>query len=124
MRNFQEKRGLKTILQSKPALILLGIIILAFAWSIIGLARKAEDTAKNKKNAEDKIVELQKEQDKLSPIIQKLQTDQGKEAAIRENLGWGKPGEGLVVIVDDPSTTTTAEVKQNSFLDFFKNLFK
>lgn len=124
MRNFQEKRGLRAILQSKPALILLGVVILAFAWSIIGLAGKTEDTAKNKKNAIDKIAELQQEQDKLSFDIQNLQTDQGKEAAVRENLGWGKPGEGMIVVVDDKTQPNVKETQQTGFFSFLKNLFK
>lgn len=124
MRNFQEKRGIKAILQSKPALFLLGAIILAFAWSIIGLVGKAEDTVKNKNIAADKITELQKEQDKLSSDIQNLQTDQGKEAAVREKFGFGKPGEGMIVVVDDPNSSAGAGAKQNGFFDFFKNFFK
>ena len=111
-------------MQSKPALIIFGIVILAFAWSIIGLVGKAEDTAKNKKNVADKIAELQKEQDKLSSDIQNLGTDQGKEAAIREKFGFGKAGEGMVVVVDDKNTTAVQDSKPNNFIDFLKNLFK
>ena len=55
MRNFQEKKGWRNVMQSKPALMLLGIVVLAFAWSVVGLVGKMRETVKNKTIVEDKI---------------------------------------------------------------------
>ena len=101
MKNFQEKRRLKQIMQSKPVLVLLGIMIFIFAWSVCGLVGKMQETIKNKKIAENKINDLQKEKTELLSNINQLKTDKGVEENIREKYGLAKEGEGMVVIVDD-----------------------
>ena len=101
MRNFQKKRNWGKIMQSKPVLILLGILVLFFAWNILGFWNKMRETAKNKKIAEENLVSLQKQKDQLSSEINSLNTEEGKEAFIRENYGLVKQGEGEIVIVDN-----------------------
>ncbi len=124
MKNFQEKRRFRAILESRPVLALLLIMTLVFAWSVMGIVSKAVEASKNKKIAEDKIAELQKNQEKLSADIQNLQTDKGKEAAVREKFGLVKDGEGIIVVVQDKNQPETTAPKQNGFFSFFKNLLK
>ncbi len=125
MRNFQEKRGIKEIMKSKPALVLLGFIILIFTWSVLKLAGQMQETAQNKKLAEEKIAELTQAQIKLASDIDNLQTVDGKEEIIRDKFGLAKPGEGLIVVVDDQNDA----VDQNSqndigFWNRIKSWFK
>ena len=125
MRNFQEKNKLKKIMQSKPILIILAIIVILFIWNIVGLTGKLQETYKNKKIEQEKISDLEKRKEKLSTDIEKLGTDKGKEEAIRENFGMVKDGEQVIVIVDDKNQAETPEESQNKgFFSFFKNLFK
>ena len=125
MRSFQEKKKWRKVMESKPMLIFLGIVILVFAYSVFGLVGRVQETQKNKNIAVDKINQLQQERDKLTSDIQKLNTDEGKEEAIREKFGMAKDGEGLVVVTDDKNAPLpTTENKPNSFSSFFKNLFK
>ena len=114
MRNFQEKSKLRHIMQSKPVLVLLGIIILIFAWSIIQLIGKAGETAKNRKIAEDKIIELHKGKEKLSSDIAKLNTDSGIEENIREKFGLAKEGKSMIVIVEDKNLSEKEKIKLDS----------
>jgi cell division protein FtsB len=125
MRNFQQKRIWRDVLESKPVLIILGIGILIFAWSILGFWGRMEDTARNKKIAEDKITALQEQKDKLTSQINDLNTDEGKEKVFRENYGLAKDGEEEIVVEDD-QTAPLAPVPDASsgFFGFFKNLFK
>ncbi|MFA6274399.1 MAG: septum formation initiator family protein [Candidatus Paceibacterota bacterium] len=125
MRNFQKKNKLKNILQSKPVLIFLVILVFVFAWSAIGLISKAKETAKNKKIAETKIEELLKQKEKLTSDIEKLNTEKGVEESIREKFGWAKEGENLIVVVDDKNEVKNLEEEnQKGFFNFLKNLFK
>jgi cell division protein FtsB len=124
-RNFQEKRSLKHILQSKPVLILLSIMVLVFAWSVLGLLGRMQETAQNKKIAEDKITELQKRKGSLSSEIDDLKTEQGVEENIREKFGLAKDGEGMIIIEDDKNQVATPPgAESNAFFSFFKNIFK
>lgn len=112
-------------MQSKPVLVFLGIIILVFAWSVLGLVGKMQETIKNKKIADDKIQELQKEKEKLLSDINELKTDKGVEKSIREKFGLAKEGEGMVVVVDDKNPPVAGEdAGKKGFFSFLKNLFR
>lgn len=125
MRNFQEKRRYKQIMRSKPVLMLLGIIIVVFAWSIFGLVGKMQETIKNKKIGEDKVQELQTSKEKLSEEINKLQTEKGIEENIRKNYDVVKDGEGMIVVVEDKNLPEVqTENKSIGFFSFFKSWFK
>ena len=124
MRNFQEKRGLRRIMQSWLILILLGVIIFVFAWSVIQLIGKAKETAKNKNIAEDKIAELKKGKEQLSFDIAKFQTDKGIEENIREKFGLVKEGENMIMIIEDKNLPEKEKVEPKGFFSFLKNWFK
>jgi len=124
MRNFQRKRGWKNIMQSKPVLILLGILILIFTWNILGFWNKMEETSKNKKIIEDKVVSLHQKKENISSEINSLNTDQGKEKFIRENYGLVKEGEDMIVVVEDKTPPETLKADSSSgFFSFLKNWF-
>jgi len=125
MINFQRKRVWRNIVQSKPVLILLGILILIFVWNILGFWSKMEETSKNKKTVEDKVVALKQQKEKLSSDINSLETDQGKEKLFRENFGLAKEGENMIVVVEDKNPPATPKTASSSgFFSFFRNLFK
>ncbi|MBI3888176.1 septum formation initiator family protein [Candidatus Nomurabacteria bacterium] len=124
MRNFQQKRGWRNIFQSKPVLALFGILILVFAYNILGLWNKMQDTEKNKKIAEDKVAELLQQKKKLTTDINSLNTTEGKEKLFRENFGLAKDGEDLIVVVDDKNSPAVPKPASSGFFGFLKNLFK
>jgi len=125
MRKFQEKNKFKNFMRSKPVLVLLTIILIAFVWNIVNLTIKLEDTYKNKKIEQEKISDLENRKAKLSTDIDKLNTDKGKEEAIRENFGMVKEGEQVIVVVDDKNQTTDEPKSENKgFFSFLKNIFK
>ena len=125
MRTFQEKNKWRKVMESKPMLILFGIVLLAFAYSVFGLVNKASDSMKNKDLVKERVVQLQKEKEKLTKDIEKLNTDKGKEEAVREKFGMAKDGEEMIVVVDDKDTVEIPKEGQSTgFFSFFKNLFK
>ncbi len=125
MRSFQKKGKLKYIMQSKLFLILLGIVILSFFFSMFGFMGKMEETSKNRKIIESKITELEKSKKELSSEIDKLKTEKGIEESIREKFGLAKEGENMIMITDDKSSE---EIKKETdspwFFSFFENFFK
>jgi cell division protein FtsB len=123
MRNFQQKRGFKYYMQSRPVLILLAIIVILFAWKILGLVNKLQETYKDKKIEEQKISDLEQRKAQLSGDINKLNTDKGKEEVIRNNFGMVKEGEQEIVIVDDKNQTASPQ-PQGGFFAWLKNLFR
>jgi cell division protein FtsB len=125
MQNFQGKKGFKYFMRSRPVLVVLTIILIVFVWKVVSLTGKLQETYKNKKIEQEKILDLQKRKEKLSGDILKLNTDKGKEEIIRENFGLVKEGENVIVIIDDKEKTEApAEPKNKGIFSFFKNIFK
>jgi len=127
MRSFQQKRGFKNIVYSRPVLAVLLLLVVIFAWSVVGFMGKMQATIENRKIAENKIVELEKQKEQLSSDIAKLKTEGGVEESIRDKFGLAKEGEGEIVIVEDKNLLS-APVPASSgffpFLFFWKNWFK
>ncbi|MEX2028314.1 MAG: septum formation initiator family protein [Candidatus Curtissbacteria bacterium] len=128
MRNFQRKRGWTNVLYSKPVLIFLGILVLFFAWNVFGFMGKMEITRENRKLAENKVTELEREKAKLSADIARLGTEKGIEETIRDKFGLVKEGEGLIIVIEDKNAPQI-EIEENtggifSMFYFWKNWFK
>jgi len=125
MKNFQKKNNFKYFLQSKPILFLFGILIVFFTWKMIGFFDKMQDTIKNKKIIEDKILELGRDKEKLTYDITNLNTNKGIEENIREKFGFVKEGEDMILVVDDKNLLEKKEENsERGFFSFFKKLFK
>lgn len=125
MRNFERNRGRKNIMESTPALIVLGIVVLVFSWSVMRFWSKMADTRKNKEIAEAKTEELQAQKMALRGDLEKLRTDRGKEEFFRENYGLAKAGEEVIVIVDNEEAAEAPERGAiSSFFSFFLNLLR
>ncbi len=124
MKSFQQKRNLRNIIYSRPVLMLLSVLVLFFAWNVLGFWNKMEETSKNKKIAEDKIAKLEQQKEKFLSDINDLKTDQGKEKIFRENFGLAKEGENLIVIVEEKNLPTIKNTLSDGFFSFLKNWFK
>lgn len=125
MRNFQKNGRLKHLMQSKTFLIFFGIIIIIFFHSMFGFVGKMEETIKNKKIVEDKIIELEKSKEKLNSDIVKLKTDKGIEENIREKFGLVKEGENMILVVEDKNLKKEQrETNSADFWSWFRGLFK
>ncbi len=127
MEDFQQKKRWRSVLESKPVLICLVILLLLFAWGVIGLFNKMQMTRENRRLAENKLMESQKKKEIFSNDVAKLQSQEGIEESIREKFPVVKEGEELIVVVDDkntPPVEATAYHGFFSFLFFWKNWFK
>ncbi|MEK7071603.1 MAG: septum formation initiator family protein [Patescibacteria group bacterium] len=125
MRNFKGKKGLGDILESKPVLAFLSILVLVSAWSLIGFWGRMEETKKNRKISEEKFSELEKAKTKLEADIVKLESERGIEEVLREDFGLAREGEGMIIVVEDLNPVDGEEGKNKSgFFNFLRNLFR
>jgi len=122
VKDFQNKSK-NGILYSLPVLVLFLVILVLFATGIIDFANKAKDAYQNRKIAEEKILELKERKTKLESDIGELNTDLGKERVFRENYGLGKPGEKVIIVVEDTSKESPKESSKTGFFDYFMDLF-
>lgn len=95
---------------SMRRLLMLGLVVLilfaaAGVWSAY---QKERESAALRVESQNSLENLSSEHDQLVANIATLQTDRGKEAALRQEYAVGKKGEQLVIIVG-PSTDTPAQ---------------
>lgn len=124
MKNFQRGINFRNILQSRPVLVLLGLLIIFLAVGVFNLMGKMRVTIENKRLVENKVIELEKERIKLSTDIAKLKTESGIEENIRQKFGLAKEGEGMIIVIDDQNKIVNEEIEKGGFFSFFTNLFK
>ncbi|MBP6866555.1 MAG: septum formation initiator family protein [Candidatus Pacebacteria bacterium] len=122
MKDFQRKSK-NGVLYSLPVLALFFVILVLFATGIIDFANKAKDAYENRKIAEEKISELKERKTQLESDIGELNTDLGKERVFRENYGLGKPGEKVIIVVENTNKENPEESTKTGFFDYFMDLF-
>ncbi|OGG54294.1 hypothetical protein A3C20_01650 [Candidatus Kaiserbacteria bacterium RIFCSPHIGHO2_02_FULL_55_25] len=79
------------------ALFVLVVVAISGVWSVY---QKERESLQLRSEAESQYNMLSQQQAQLQSDIANLETDRGKEAALRQQYAVGKKGEGLIVIVD------------------------
>ena len=127
MAELQKNRDSKNVWHSPLVLFVLLCVVLVFSYNMIGLIKKAHQTAKEKNVVLQQINDLNQRQTSLQSNINQLQNDAGVEQTIRNKYQLVKPGEQMVVIVDPNQTATgtpAAQSQSTGFIAWFKSLFK
>ena len=126
MAEFNKKKDKYPFWHSPLILAVLFAVLVIFAYNMVGLVRRERETNKNKVLELNKIEELRSRQASLSSDIDKLKTDRGVEDTIRDKFQVAKPGEQMVVIVDDKSADDSNPPlpEDHSFWGFIKNMFE
>ena len=122
MKNFQEDTLKDRLIRSKIVLLIFLCFLCFFLYNVIKFSVKAFETRENRKTAEEKVTQLQKERDRLTLEIERLNTDAGVEENIRNKFALAKDGEGLIVVLDDE--TPPVQKTKITFWMRVKNLFK
>jgi len=102
-------------------LLMLGILILILfaidgVWTIY---LKDKESLVQRREAEVDLKDLAQRKDRLTADIRSLDTDRGKEEALRGQYEIGKQGEGLIIIVDEKPATTTPPVEKKWYEKVF-----
>lgn len=127
MVEFRKRQKIRNIIYSKVTLFFLFLILVLFARSTYGLWQKERDTKKTVNDAKVELSSLIEKEASLSSRVASLKTERGVEEAIRGKFKVAKPGEGVVVVVnqkEDTNSTISDPGGFRGFLNQFLNLFK
>lgn len=106
----------------RQGVITSGLLLVAF-WLgglIWGLASKAEVAMMEAKEVQGQYEALEARRQKLQANVAALETDLGKDAAIRTAFGVARPGEEVIVVVPPaPATTTPNKTWWQKVRDWF-----
>jgi len=128
MREFKKHRSkraelLNFCLRFAGALLLLAftVVMVRAAWDMYGRLNTA--TA-GQQDAEARLATLEAQKKTISASVGQLSSPRGQEALLREHYGVVKPGEGVVQIVAQASTTASGNTAQKGWLKaLFHTLF-
>lgn len=98
---FQERKKLRKIIYSKVTLLVLFIILVAIGRGAWGVHQKALIAQTEREIALRSLAEIQSRTAELETSLVQLKSKQGIESAVRQKYSVGKPGEEVVVVVDD-----------------------
>ena len=100
------------------ALAILVIFVSGAAWNIY---RKDKEAAQLREQAETQLADLEERQARLTEDYEKLKTERGLEAALREQYAVGAAGEELIIIVE-PERPEPVQAT-SSVLQWIKDVF-
>ena len=90
--------------------ILIGVLLFAAFWlvSLIwGLVGKAQIAVLQANNAKRQYQTLEERRTALEANLSALETERGRDAAIRTTFGVARPGEEVIVVVPPATSTPT-----------------
>lgn len=101
MRELRTRQKVKRFLFSAPVALLLLLMLVFLArstWQVYGKMRSAEGALKRSRA---EAADLSQRKVTLESEIQSLETPEGVEAEIRETFNMARPGEELVIVVEE-----------------------
>lgn len=127
MLDFQNKRLFERIFYSKLAIGALAIFLLFILNALWGVYDKYLEAARNKDRAVAEYSAMETQADALRDNLALLSTERGIEKKIREEFGFVKEGEGVVVIMEEDNVLDTPSAQQKNFfrraLESMRSLF-
>lgn len=124
MKEFQRKRKIRRLLYSRLSLLILFILIALVAKGTWNVYTKERDSRKQLERVEEELAALEARDAALQNKIDRLKTSEGIEAEIREQFQVTKPGERMVVIVEEGGKSEEAAAPRQSLISKFFDLFR
>ncbi len=123
MLDFQQKWKAKTFLYSRGVRVFLLIVALYSLYSTYTVYDKKRGSEQAVVEAEQRLIALSAKNTVLLEDIDRLQTDEGLEAEIRNKYSVAKGSEHVVVLVEEESMPASTTVEQKSRWAKFKSFF-
>ena len=98
---FQERKKIRKILYSKASISVLFLIVILSADGAWNIYQKAEIARAERDAAFKALTDIQARKVELESSLARLRSEQGVEADVRGKFTVAKPGEDVVVVVDD-----------------------
>ncbi len=103
--------------------LLLIVLVVISARATYGMYKKSEDTGERRTQLEAAVAKLESREDSLKKEVELIQTPRGLDKEIRKRYAVKKPGEGVIVIInEDQDEVESAEVEQDTEGGFWKFL--
>lgn len=123
MKRFEVKKQLRSRLYSRVTIVVLILVAIFFIKGVVNIYLREAESSKMRKETEVKLAELTSRKEKLGGEIEKLNNSEGIEEEIRTKFNVTKPGEKVVLIVDDNQPTTT-EKSTGFFASLWAKIWK
>lgn len=91
------------------------IFVILGTISVVGAYTKQREATMLKKQYEQELAEVKKHQEDLAEKITNLSTERGLESEIRDRYRVVKPGEQLLIVVDNPEQKTIQDSREGWF---------
>lgn len=125
MLEFQDKRKIKRFIYSKITLVLLVVVVAFLLNAVWNVYKKQDYTRENLVKITASLASLRVREKMLSSEVERLKTENGVEEEIRAKYGLVKPGEEVIIVVNDDSSTSADSMPiENNLWQKFLNLFK
>ena len=124
MNDFQRKRKIRKILYSRGVLFCLFLLLLLVSKATWSLYDKERESRKNLDRVEADLLALSLREEQLKKDITRLRTPEGIESEIREQFQVARPGESMVVLVEDTKEPPEQTVEERSLISKFFDLFR
>lgn len=108
MKRFQEKRQTMSMVYSKAVLVALFLLILLLGKGVYDIYGRQKESAKFRADSEERMRDLEARKASLSLEVEKLHSEAGVDEKIRSKFNVAKPGENVVLIVNNATTTSTS----------------
>ena len=120
MSAYSGRRDVGRIMMKRLRLLALLVLVVAASFGVWNVFSKERESHTLRVQAESERNDLALRESDLKGDLSKLETDRGKEQTLREQYALAGQGEGLIVIVDEPtSTPITATTTPKSWLQKF-----
>ena len=126
MRIFQDKRTRRILLFSHVTLVLLVIFIIVLLHAVRGIYQKKALVEDTRAGVEKEVSFLKERRGALQTDIARLSSDQGSEAELRSKFQISRPGEEVLVLVEEDAgqvhASSSPTIRTTSFFDVIKRI--
>jgi len=98
---FQERKKLRKILYSRVTLVVLAVVLFGVARGAWNIHQKAEIARSERDIASHTLSDLESRTAELKTSLVRLKSERGMEEEVRQKYTVAKPGEEVVIVVDD-----------------------
>ncbi len=120
MKEFQERRKLRSIIFSRFTFAFLAIVLAFLTYSTAKVYLKSRQARMANEIIQKETEDLKNKKAELEASVEGLKTEAGAEEEIRKKFSVQKPGEKTVMIVEEAARA--GNLTANSSSDFFQNL--
>lgn len=114
METYQEHRRIRAFFASRAVLI--GLFLLLMGTGIVSFQAllAGNEVKQEQQEIEQELRELQAQKEQLTSELEDLRGGQGIEREAREKLNFRKPGEEVVIIVENADANLNKEERQET----------